>query len=350
MTPFEQMHAFNREFSDSRDIYRQMQLWQLKNTPDDGVFCPSHQLFALSKDMQRDMWLATSAGKNVDLASSAIQHLTRKQFGLHLFGTWRNSLGIYRIDKDVFNQLMQSPIPPDAPSNIFTRLPEWCVYIELPQNQDSFSIKKDGVSVDMLGFWALLDRKPTNLGKFDLVLHLIPHIVFSNDPEYMAYMPIQMALSDGLTVEQAIKRVSDVNTDVVTMFGSTRDQDDIKKNNALLSTMLPLLLWLCAEEPDISNIKGEPISGDQLRLPKYRVNKKTGAFIPPSQPIIYNIGKRLGGEVRQFNEKVGASDSRVSSRKRPHIRRGHWHGVWSGTGQNKQFSIYWQPAIFVNAH
>ena len=38
MTPFEQMQAFNREFSDSKAIYRQMQLWQLKNTPDNGVF------------------------------------------------------------------------------------------------------------------------------------------------------------------------------------------------------------------------------------------------------------------------------------------------------------------------
>ena len=49
------------------------------------------------------------------------------------------------------------------------------------------------------------------------------------------------------------------------------------------------------------------------------------------------------------DERLGSGDSRISSRKRPHIRRGHWHGVWSGTGQNKEFKIYWQPAIFVNA-
>lgn len=84
-----------------------------------------------------------------------------------------------------------------------------------------------------------------------------------------------------------------------------------------------------------------------VKLPA--ADKKTGVFIPPNRPIIYNIGKRLGGEIRTFNDKIAATDSRISNRKRPHIRRGHWHGVWSGTGQNKEFKIYWQPAIFVNA-
>ena len=60
--------------------------------------------------------------------------------------------------------------------------------------------------------------------------------------------------------------------------------------------------------------------------------KKTGVFIPPDKPTIYDIGKRLGGEIRTFNERLDSGDSRISSRKRPHIRRGHW-----------------QSAIFVNA-
>ena len=69
----------------------------------------------------------------------------------------------------------------------------------------------------------------------------------------------------------------------------------------------------------------------------------------PETKEVYEIGKRLGGEIRTFNERITSGDSRISSRKRPHIRRGHWHGVWAGVGQNKEFKIYWQPAIFVNA-
>lgn len=124
----------------------------------------------------------------------------------------------------------------------------------------------------------------------------------------------------------------------------------VKTDVDMLRIVLSCLLWLCAEEPDISNIIGEPINKDALRMPKYRINKKTGAFVPPEKPILYQIGSRLGGEIRTFNERIGSGDNRISARKRPHIRRGHWHGVWGGTGQNKQFKIYWQPAIFVNSN
>ena len=148
-----------------------------------------------------------------------------------------------------------------------------------------------------------------------------------------------------------------VETSVLAMYTKYRTLDsmsDEDKRESLkhdidgATTLLSLLLWLCAEEPDISNIKGEPVTPEQMRIPKYGRNKKTGAFVPPSQPIIYEVGKRLGGEVRQFNKEYGRSDGRTSSRKRPHIRRGHWHGVWKGVGQDRQFSVYWQPAIFVN--
>ena len=67
----------------------------------------------------------------------------------------------------------------------------------------------------------------------------------------------------------------------------------------------------------------------------------------PTAPTFIQIGKRLGGKIRSYNERIGQSDSRVSNRKRPHIRRGHWHGYWHGTGQDKEFKIKWQPAIFV---
>ena len=148
-----------------------------------------------------------------------------------------------------------------------------------------------------------------------------------------------LLIEDGLSVKEAVSQEHE----------NVGLGNKLEQELAILKFALSLLLWLCAEEPDITSIAGEPVTGEQLRLPKYGRNKKTGAFVPPSQPHIYDIGKRLGGEVRDFNKRNGAPDARISSRKRPHIRRGHWHGVWTGTGQNKEFKVYWQPAIFVNS-
>lgn len=43
---------------------------------------------------------------------------------------WRVTQTIYRFDQDLFDELWDTPVN-DIPSQIFHRLPEWCLYIEL---------------------------------------------------------------------------------------------------------------------------------------------------------------------------------------------------------------------------
>ena len=357
MKSFEQMQTFNRLYDgDSKAVFKRMAQWYRTNKPTDGVFCPSKEVFGCSPELLKSVMATASSiamNQSPKFANEAqiktISEATQKQMGLHLFGTWRNSLGIYKIDAEIMSELVKTNIPDDTPSHIFSRLPDWCVYMELPPLGKHVSA--DGKTYEVVGFWVLLDRKITVDGKEPLVLNIVPHMILDGNPDYQNYIPIQMAISDSLTVVEAIERVNEIDTMVETTLQLEDSNADKAYKYNMLKMMLPLVLWLCAEEPDISNIKGEPISGAELRAPKYAVNKKTGVFIPPSQPIIYHIGKRLGGEIRQFNKKIADNDqqSRAPTRKRPHIRRGHWHGVWHGTKQNKQFKIYWQPAIFVNA-
>lgn len=94
---------------------------------------------------------------------------------------------------------------------------------------------------------------------------------------------------------------------------------------------MPILLWLCVEDPDISDIKDRRIERDELFKPKYTIHKKTGAFVPPNNPTVFNLGKRLGAEIRQYEEQLQSSDrDSPKGTKRPHIRKGHLHGYWVG--------------------
>ena len=345
MNAFDKMTAFNKASPEAKEVYRKMQQWQVLNKPENGVFCPSSQLYPMSiKLMQAVASGLINKRSYADFTEQDMQTL-QLFWGLHLFGAWRNTLGIYRIDKDILSDIVKSTIPNDTPSSIFSRLPEWCVYVELPHDYD-VNITTDAYNSRLLGFWALFDYQNVS-SKPRLALNLVPNLKQMVNATFDQYQPIQLFIDDNLTVEQSIndwyQQVYNSSMDGIT--ANIASNLDLKFAKTLLSS----LLFLCAEEPDISNIQGEPVNKDALRLPKYRINKKTGVFIPPDKPIIYDIGKRLGGEIRTFNDKIATGDSRISSRKRPHIRRGHWHGVWSGTGQNKQFKIYWQPAIFVNA-
>ena len=344
MNAYERMMDFNQKNPDAKDAYKRMQQWHIANAPKNGMFCPSKDLYLMTPRL-------TKLLVNNDLGHTNFAEVSDERidvlgyfWSLALFGAWRNTLGIYRIDPDIYEQILLAPIPKDTPTSVFSRLPEWCVYIEFPAN--NFTVNKAHKQTLVDGFWAYFDLQNIN-GKFKDSLNIVLNTKGKTNSSHDALQPLQIIIDDNLTVEQSLNVVYDsLNGDNLDVFTLNAMKN---KELSLIRTCLALLLWLCAEEPDISNINGEPISAEQMRLPKYRNNKKTGAFIPPNQPFIYHIGKRLGGEVRQFNEQNGHPDSRISSRKRPHIRRGHWHGVWKGAGQDKQFSVYWQPAIFVNS-
>ncbi|WIF21996.1 AcrVA2 [Shewanella phage vB_SbaS_Y11] len=350
---FSQLVAMNKKYPDIKETFKKMQHQHLTGKNKKGVFCPSHIIPTLSTEMDRMTRKHLMINQDIkslfndtELGSFCAAYTHEA----HLFGTWRNSLGVYRIDEEILQETIKSAIPDDTPSAIFSRLPDWCVYIELPEMGE---YDKDGLAVSFRGFWALLDEKIYNMksGQSQLVLNIIPDYDANFDRGYNTYIPIQMAVDDSLTVAQSIEKVKQLNQQVVKLIDGTDDFDEDRhnKHNAVLRHLLPILLWLCAEEPDITNINGEPVTRSELSAPKHGINKKTGSFVPPSQPIVYNIGQRLGGEIRTFNEDNSGNNGRASTRKRPHIRRGHWHGVWRGTGQNKHFHTYWQPAVFVNA-
>lgn len=308
---FQAMLDFNK-LHDVKEVYRMMQLWHLKNNDDSGVFCNS---LAITKFTPRLMMYSNLD----DIDYHGYEYL---QY-LQVFGTWRYTLGIYRIDEDVQADVIKSPIPLDTPMSIFENLPEWCVYFELGMTEAAHEVH---------GFWALFDGSADK--KF-------LKLIFHTNVDVLAY--ILLPIRDGYTIDDALNEyhLNATKDPILAKQAKANEQD-------MARVALSHLLWLCVEAPDISKITGEPLDKASLRQPKHTVNKKTGVFVPPNQPFIYEIGKRLGGEVRTFSERIGSTD-RISSRKRPHIRRGHWHGHWRGTGQAKEFFVKWQPAVFVNA-
>ena len=48
-------------------------------------------------------------------------------------GIWRMTQGVYRFDPDLFEALWTTPVE-RIPVDLLFRLPQWCVYIETPEN------------------------------------------------------------------------------------------------------------------------------------------------------------------------------------------------------------------------
>lgn len=338
MNAQDKLNAFTKQYPEARTMYKKMQQWQIENNPANGVFYPMNRIAFDSEVIRQGVLLGVVQPLPIQAMNDQQLHYMRYMNGLMLFGAWRNTLGVYRIDSEIFEEIVKSPIPTDTPVDIFKRMPDWCVYVEFPRpmNDSKQNFK---------GFWAYFSEVQSKNGSKEAAqLHLVLDFCEEDLPFYDGYFTISLIVDAGLTVQEAIERV----------FFMYDDPAEANKDAALLRQLLPLLLWLCAEDPDITDIDGMPVSEEELRKQKYGRNKKTGTFIPPNQPIIYNLGERLGSEIRSFEARIREIDQnddqlRPASFKRPHVRRGHLHGYWCGSDE-KTFEMRWLKAIFVNAN
>lgn len=320
MTPFEQLNAFNRSFERAKDCYKQMQRWYVSNKP-------KRHYYPMQKTPMLDVE-AAMAYECLSPEDSKHQEAIKVMSCLYLFGTWRNTLGVYILDDEIAQDC--KPLPDDTPTSIFYNLPEWCVYIST-EKENIVIFDENEKLYQLKGFWAIYDVVETGKGTFDAI-NFIQDLGHNNH----AYIPSPFFISNSMSIADSFALNKSINPE--------------EGPDNMIEALLPFLLWLCVAEPDIT-YKQEPVSREKLTQPKYGINKKTGTFIPPNEPFIYEIGARLGGEIRKYKEKIDdyeKENKTKSSKKRPHIRRGHWHGYWHGTGQAKEFRVKWLPAVFVN--
>lgn len=338
--------AFNKKYPETAEVYKRLANDQKNNPSKNGVYTSQQRLFEVSDFLKKNIILVKKMmdspqtfSQYDEPMSSFLSYIN----AMPMFAGWRNSLDIYRIDPEIFEEMIKSPIPEDTPCEIFTRLPSFTVYVQFPRaipmnellGETLTTIDK---SLIVHGFWAYLGYEPAVVSTSkDVQVNIC--LDYECDEYKGNFDFLSMVIQEGKTVKEATELV----------FKQYEGNTLVAKNDQkALFTLLPILLWLCAKEPDITNIKGEPITIEEMSKPKYTVHKKTGLFVPPSNPTIYNLGERLGGEIRQFKEAIEKdAKDRPTASKRPHIRKGHWHGYWKGTTGNKVFTLKWLSATFV---
>lgn len=248
-------------------------------------------------------------------------HLAGDVGRLAALGIWRATQGVYEFD-DVFEKaLEESPISGSIPVDVLFRLPEWCVYIKTPGHQY--------MGDQLHGFFAHLEWD-ANTQRTELRLLM--------DCE-KALTPFVLHIGKW-TITEALDRSFDEASKQAGIAGVNfaKDIDAVEKIALELRPLLSLILYLCSEEPEYS--------GGVPSRPRPKKTKKGWRLFPPSKPKIIKVGNNIGQSL-----KVGASrkNSAESDGVRPHIRRGHWHGYWTGPKSQKQKFIFkWLPPMGVN--
>lgn len=223
----------------------------------------------------------------------------------------------------------------DLPISVLQRLPEWCVYIEAQRTLPS------GKHIN--GFFAFLDHD-ANAHSIDL--RIVLHV--SDQLEVTMTVPI-----GPWSVIEALDQIRQESKKYAPGFSMSDDALSTVARD--LYPLLSLLLYLCADEPDIAG----HVPGTYPQYPQPQKTKKGLKFFPPDKPRIWNVGQKQGEKLRQSIENANQSEpgSGAITRK-PHIRKAHWHGYWRGPRkpkpdspeQPKQTFFYkWIPPLIVGS-
>ena len=274
-------------------------------------------------------WYAiVSAGNGVDRLPL---HLSADVARLAAIGSWRYSQSIYRLDPDLMAALVDTPVSGSIPSDVLFRLPEWCVYVETP------GWTWEGEA--LYGFWVHLESDD-NSGRAELRFLLDCESILIGLPLHIGPWTIIEAVdrmaSEAKNNLQKISVSETFSSHAETALGP----DAIQAIGEQINPLVSLVLYLCSEEPELDGLK-KPSA--PLTRPALKKTKQGWKLFPPEKITIRTVGVAIGEQLRN----AGTGDP-TGKTVRTHLRRGHWHGYWTGprTGERK-FVYHWISPLVV---
>lgn len=252
---------------------------------------------------------------------------------LFTIGTWNKTQGIYKFDETLFEEITKSEFDGELSADILTKIPEYCCYIEFPEN---FKI----ATIRTYGFFALISFNQYPLVHSKPVLELVidaengfHHRCLTLENDFVTL------IRDLLAYRKEFEGKLDLGFEAVESY----TEDAIKEQ---LSICLNSLFYLCCKNAEVThNKKVEKIPSN----PK-PINKKINAA---DHPNVWNVGYRIGADIRKARIEHEKQDNEaiVRNSPRPHMRTSHYHGYWIGKLddlENRKFILKWLAPIPVN--
>ncbi|EBU7763815.1 hypothetical protein DK750_02980 [Salmonella enterica subsp. enterica serovar Rovaniemi] len=306
----------------------------MRKYPDAGKQIYRHRMERGTYRPRWPSWCFLPSTAWMDITGTAPGQIQRAVDTVQLaaLGTWRYSQGIYRPDPDFARALSECDISGALPADVFQRLPEWCIYVETPE----MTWCGDRVS----GFWAHLDYRSddSQYGELNLLFNC----------ENLGYeMSTALSLGpwsirDGYrkTAERGAEKLRKTQPQLAIEI-LRHATETIDERMAELAPAISILLYICSDEPEIADDKSP---GETPSQPMEKKTKKGVRIFPASAPRIWTLGGGVGDMLREAYT-LGPT----GKTKRPHLRRGHWHGYWRGQRDGeRQFSYKWLPPVFIN--
>jgi hypothetical protein len=190
-------------------------------------------------------------------------------------------------------------------------------------------------TLELAGYWAYLECD-SNTGRREL--RLVLDIIGA---ERLGHIIVHLGstLIDGLRAAVAEARVQALRTGQPEIAPSLAGVDE--RQLAELGGLLSVLLYLCADEPEIDGLVPMP--------PKVARTKKGRAILPtPARPLVHECGYRLGARLDAALHAASEHADGTGTKVAAHVRRAHWHAYWTGPRDGeRRLSLRWLSPMLV---
>ena len=270
----------------------------LSNWPD-YVFLPMAAWYAIVANALGGMLTLDTIIKVSDLAA---------------FGTWRYSQGVYRFDDDLFETLVDTDYDTVIPVDVIQRLPQFCCYIE--------TVGKLGPNQE--GFFVFLEY---DMNTFQLELRF--QILYDTGETVPLYLPLKKDKS----INELLQEVLDNSAREAEEYNAQEELRDFMAGghvdyvHNMIKKMLPMVLYLCSDKPDIDNL-WEKGKGPSNPIPK-KVTGNNAELFPAQSATYWAVGRTLGQVLRDAATQKPECAGGTHANPGAHVRRGHWHGYWT---------------------
>jgi len=288
---------------------------------------------------------AEAEAQGIDITSPEYMSLINDVGIMGALAAWRVTQGVYRFDPDVYRAVIDTPITGDLPHDVLFNLPEWCVYVETP-----------GLSFlgqPLVGFFAYLEYD-TNDGRKELRLVLDHTRPEDERPRLMSHA---IHLGPWSLPEAVTRAMREAERVACELFGKTSSfpAETAEHLQGGYAPLVSLLLYICSVNGEVGDGTRRP------KRPRPKRTKKGLRMYPPDRVTIWDVGVRMGAALRKARElspggvseetsgAPGGGEKRRAS-PRPHYRRAHWHGYWTGPHEGeRRFVLKWISPVLVGS-
>lgn len=320
ISPIKVLNALSSNYS---GIWKFVECGALERKKNEtSVFLHYYAWAAILANYKYSKFLPLGVSKQVEFSLDKIPDY----IALADVGTWRYTKGVYRINNDVAEYLLNSEFKGNIPTDKISKLPEWSIYV------DCTNLSLLAFDRKIIGFWASI-----NYLKFDQekVLHFTPLYEDTFGSDFSTCIRLDVGQDLSIEADTAL---------IQKHFKQQPSQEAIKDLNTFKKKALQIILFICQDEPDIFE-NGNEIDEVGFKPVAQRIKGEVRLF-EAKKVRYFDVGVKTGALIKDTFNAYRASGKTQA----PHIRRAHWHGFWRGSRKNnaQEFFYKWVAPVIVN--